>query len=78
MRKVKSGAGRSFGFSTPVPDSTAQQLQVQLGEERPFLMLLPSSSPRGHLEHLTRTLQVYSIIFPGPRTYRFVSGSSCL
>lgn len=66
MRKVKSGAGRSFSFSTLVPDSTAQQLQVQLGEELPFLMMLSSSSPRGHLEHLARTLQVYSINFPGP------------
>lgn len=69
MRKVKSGSGRSFSFSTPVLDSTAQQLQVHWGKERPFLMMLPSSLPRGHLEHLTRTLQVYSIIFPEPRTY---------
>lgn len=69
MRKVKSGSDRSFGFSIPMLDSIAQQLQVHWGEEWPFLMMLPSSLPRGHLEHLTRTLQVYSIIFPGPRTY---------
>lgn len=77
MRKVKSGAGRSFSFSTPVSNSTTQQLQVHWGEEWPFLMMLPGSLPRGHLERLTRTLQVYSIIFPGPRTYWFISGSSC-
>lgn len=74
---MKSGAGGSFSFSAPVRDSVHNGYKFTEEKNGPFHDVT-SSLPRGHFEHLTRTLQVYFIIFPGPRTYWFVYGSSCL